>query len=68
MAALARLQPREPEPTFQQESEVSPVPQYRCYCTMLDRRSRFMRNGFRELPCDGTTCAARRQERESQSD
>lgn len=32
----------------------------KCYCTMLDRRARFMRNGFTESPCDGTLCAAKR--------
>ena len=31
-----------------------------CYCTIMDRRARFMRNGFKDLPCDGTLCADKR--------
>lgn len=36
-----------------------------CYCTIMERRARFMRNGFQEVPCDGTLCAWRRVQAEA---
>ena len=39
-----------------------------CYCTIMDRRARFMRNGFKDLPCDGTLCADKRAAAEQETD
>lgn len=36
-----------------------------CYCTMMERRARFMHNGFQDVPCDGTLCAWRRAQAEA---
>jgi len=40
-------------------------PLFKCYCTALEQRSRYRRIGSRDIPCDGTLCASRRQEKEA---
>ncbi len=42
----------------------SPQPQLPCYCTALMVRARFMNNGWKQVPCDGTFCARHRQKHE----
>lgn len=38
---------------------------FKCYCTAMDRRARFMHAGFKETDCDGSMCATRRAEAEA---
>lgn len=47
------------------ESLEIPAPtHFQCYCTALMARARFMSNGWKNIPCDGSICASRRREQE----
>lgn len=47
-------------PTLAPDEEMEQTLRPQCYCTIMDRRARFMHNGFKDLPCDGTLCADKR--------
>jgi hypothetical protein len=54
-----------PLPVTANNNRSPDTPALKCYCTALMARARFMSNGWRYVPCDGTACAFRRQESET---
>lgn len=52
------------QPTLTSPDESNTQPdspsRLKCYCTIMDWRARYIHNGYKNIPCDGTICANRR--------
>ena len=56
--------PQAPSRNSSEPLETPASTHFRCYCTALMARARFMSNGWRNIPCDGSICSSRRREQE----
>lgn len=67
MTGLFTAFPEIPQASSRNSNEplqTSPPARFQCYCTAIMARARFMSNGWKHVPCDGSACAYRRQEQE----